>query len=126
MVGNLLNNSLKFTDPGGRVTLRLAREQGMAALTVEDTGVGIAAEVLPKLFVAFRQADTSLTNHLTKLFFAGMSDTAGLDYATRLLGHEHVPGVLGDQPGRYADPGYQRPSPAQSSQLAVMPLLITT
>jgi type IV secretion system protein VirD4 len=63
-------------------------------------------------FIYGRQADTILTNHLTKLFFAGMSDTAGLDYATRLLGHEHVPGVLGDQPGRYADPGYQRPSPA--------------
>lgn len=64
-------------------------------------------------FIYGRQADTILTNHLTKLFFAGMSDTAGLDYATRLLGHEHVPGVLGGQPGWYPDPGYQRPTPAQ-------------
>ena len=40
-------------------------------------------------------ADTILTNHLTKLFFAGMSDTAGLDYVGRLSGHEHVPGYLG-------------------------------
>jgi type IV secretion system protein VirD4 len=64
-------------------------------------------------FIYGRQADTILTNHLTKLFFAGMSDTAGLDYATRLLGHEHVPGVLGDHNGRYPDHGYQRPAPAQ-------------
>ena len=40
-------------------------------------------------------ADTILTNHLTKLFFAGMSDNAGLDYVGRLSGHEHVPGYLG-------------------------------
>jgi type IV secretion system protein VirD4 len=40
-------------------------------------------------------ADTILTNHLTKLFFTGMSDTAGLDYVGRLSGHEHVPGYLG-------------------------------
>ena len=64
-------------------------------------------------FIYGRQAETILTNHLTKLFFAGMSDPAGLDYATRLLGHEHVPGVLDDRLGRYADHGYQRPAPAQ-------------
>ena len=64
-------------------------------------------------FIYGRQAETILTNHLTKLFFAGMSDPAGLDYATRLLGHEHVPGVLDDRLGRYADNSYQRPPPAQ-------------
>ena len=41
-------------------------------------------------------ADTILTNHLTKLFFTGMSDTAGLDYVGRLSGQEHVPGYLGN------------------------------
>ncbi len=41
------------------------------------------------------QADTILTNHLTKLFFTGMSDTTGLDYVAKLTGHEHVPGYLG-------------------------------
>lgn len=41
------------------------------------------------------QADTILT----KLFFTGMSDAAGLDYVGRLTGHEHVPGYLGsDRP----------------------------
>ena len=40
-------------------------------------------------------ADTILTNHLTKLFFTGMSDAAGLDYVGKLSGHEHVPSYLG-------------------------------
>ena len=86
------------------------------ASTVAGVGVQLVTVWQSKAqldFIYGRQADTILTNHLTKLFFAGMSDTAGLDYATRLLGHEHVPGVLGDQPGRYPDPGYQRPAPAQ-------------
>jgi type IV secretion system protein VirD4 len=38
-----------------------------------------------------RDAPAILTNHLTKLFFAGMSDSAGLDYVSRLLGDEHLP-----------------------------------
>ena len=45
------------------------------------------------------QADTILTNHLTKLFFTGMSDSPGLDYVAHLSGYEHVPGYLGsDRP----------------------------
>src|SRR5581483_8886665 len=86
------------------------------ASTVAGVGVQLVTVWQSKAqldFIYGRQADTILTNHLTKLFFAGMSDTAGLDYATRLLGHEHVPGVLGDPLGRYPDPGYQRPAPAQ-------------
>ena len=60
------------------------------------------------------QADTILTNHLTKMFFTGMSDTAGLDYVGRLSGYEHVPGYLGsDRP----DTG-ERVTPTQVSLLA--------
>ncbi|MGH9281697.1 MAG: type IV secretory system conjugative DNA transfer family protein [Acidimicrobiales bacterium] len=86
------------------------------ASTVAGVGVQLVTVWQSKAqldFIYGRQADTILTNHLTKLFFAGMSDTAGLDYATRLLGHEHVPGVLGDQSGRYPDAAFQRPAPAQ-------------
>lgn len=46
-----------------------------------------------------RQADTILTNHVTKVFFAGMSDGSGLDYVTRLLGQEHVPALLQPRAG---------------------------
>lgn len=46
-----------------------------------------------------KQSQAVLTNHLTKLFFAGMSDAAGLDYLSRLLGDEHVPSRLSSQSG---------------------------
>jgi signal transduction histidine kinase len=59
VVGNLLDNALKSTAPGGRVAVRLAVRDAWAALSVEDTGIGIPAEVLPKLFEAFIQVDSA-------------------------------------------------------------------
>jgi type IV secretion system protein VirD4 len=50
-----------------------------------------------------RQSQAILTNHLTKLFFAGMSDAAGLNYLSRLLGQEHVPSRLSSQAGSGGD-----------------------
>jgi PAS domain S-box-containing protein len=57
VVWNLLNNAVKFTDPGGSVTLKLANEESAAALTVTDSGQGIDPEFLPEVFEMFRQAD---------------------------------------------------------------------
>jgi CheY-like chemotaxis protein len=57
VVGNLLTNGLKFTDPGGRVTVRLdlPAETAWAAVTVADNGIGIAPDVLPRVFDTFAQ-----------------------------------------------------------------------
>jgi PAS domain S-box-containing protein len=64
VLGNLLENAVKFTDRGGRVSVQLApAEEGgrrLAVLRVRDTGVGIEPELLPRLFEPFRQADQSL------------------------------------------------------------------
>jgi two-component system CheB/CheR fusion protein len=58
--GNLLNNAVKFTPSGGRVTISLEREGDSAVVRVRDTGVGIEADVLQKLFVPFVQASQPL------------------------------------------------------------------
>lgn len=56
VVTNLLVNAVKFTPDGGRVTVRLAREQGSAVLVVEDTGVGIAPSDQERVFERFFRA----------------------------------------------------------------------
>ncbi|MPV60799.1 hybrid sensor histidine kinase/response regulator [Burkholderia sp. HI2761] len=59
MLSNLISNALKFTPAGGSVTVRLAREDTHAVLTVVDTGQGIATEFVPYVFDMFRRADDS-------------------------------------------------------------------
>jgi signal transduction histidine kinase len=54
---NLLANSVKFTPPGGCVTVRVERHPPEARLVVSDTGDGISPEFLPHVFERFRQAD---------------------------------------------------------------------
>ena len=56
---NLVSNAIKFTPRGGRVSVGARREAGMLAVTVEDTGVGIGADDLPRLGEAFFQARAS-------------------------------------------------------------------
>ena len=61
VVWNLVSNAVKFTDTGGRVEVRVERANGGARLRVTDTGIGIAPDLLPHIFDAFRQADSSAT-----------------------------------------------------------------
>jgi signal transduction histidine kinase/ActR/RegA family two-component response regulator len=57
---NLLNNSAKYTDPGGRIELSATRDGDQVVVTVRDTGIGIPPEALPRLFTMFSQVDRSL------------------------------------------------------------------
>jgi signal transduction histidine kinase len=59
-MSNLLANALKFTPRGGRVAVCLERDADRVVLRVRDTGAGIAAEVLPRVFEAFAQAPQTL------------------------------------------------------------------
>jgi signal transduction histidine kinase len=56
---NMVSNAIKFTDPGGKVTVTTGMDGSQAYLTVTDTGIGIAPEFLPHVFDRFRQADGS-------------------------------------------------------------------
>ncbi len=58
---NLLSNSIKFTPPGGSVTVKIDRVDSYAPMTVTDTGDGISPEFLPFVFERFKQADGSTT-----------------------------------------------------------------
>ena len=57
---NLLDNALKFTSAGGSVTCRLTAPDGRARLEVTDTGIGIPAADLPRLFVPFHRAANAM------------------------------------------------------------------
>jgi two-component system OmpR family sensor kinase len=59
MLLNLAANALRFTPAGGRVTLRCRRAGGLAVLSVEDSGAGIAAADLPRVFDRFYRADAA-------------------------------------------------------------------
>ncbi len=54
---NLLTNAAKYTDEGGRVWLEVRREKETCVVSVRDTGIGIAAELLPRIFDLFTQAE---------------------------------------------------------------------
>jgi PAS domain S-box-containing protein len=60
VIGNLLHNAAKFTHEGGTVTASVQLVDGVIELRVRDDGIGIAPELLPRLFEPFVQADGGL------------------------------------------------------------------
>ena len=60
IIYNLLSNAVKFTPPGGAVRLEVTRDHDAIELAVIDTGIGIAAADLPRLFEPFVQLDGGL------------------------------------------------------------------
>jgi CheY-like chemotaxis protein len=59
VLSNLLNNAVKFTPAGGRITLAVSTVAGDVLITVRDTGIGIPAEMQERVFDLFTQLDTS-------------------------------------------------------------------
>jgi signal transduction histidine kinase/ActR/RegA family two-component response regulator len=60
VVGNLLNNACKFTTSGGRISLVVEQDHEEVLIRVQDTGIGISADYLPRVFDLFTQADSSI------------------------------------------------------------------
>lgn len=59
LLGNLLDNAIKFTPSGGVITLSLVRTASAVVLRVSDTGCGIAPEEIPHIFRRFWRSDSS-------------------------------------------------------------------
>jgi PAS domain S-box-containing protein len=61
VVGNLLTNAAKYTEPNGRIRLTAERDGDVTVLRVRDTGIGIAPHMLPRIFELFVQVDHATT-----------------------------------------------------------------
>ncbi|MEW6266783.1 MAG: two-component system histidine kinase PnpS [Thermodesulfobacteriota bacterium] len=61
---NLLENAVKYTNSGGRVTLSAYKLEGMIHLKVSDTGIGIAPEHLPRIFERFYRVDKNRSREM--------------------------------------------------------------
>jgi signal transduction histidine kinase len=61
VAANLLDNAIKYTPPGGRVDISAVREDGHAVLRVRDTGIGVPASELPRIWERLFRGDQSRT-----------------------------------------------------------------
>ena len=57
MIRNLVQNAVQYTRPGGRIDVRVAAEDGEAVLTISDSGIGIPARELRRIFERFYRVD---------------------------------------------------------------------
>jgi signal transduction histidine kinase/ActR/RegA family two-component response regulator len=91
VVWNLLSNAIKFTPEGGRVHVRLERQDSHIEIVVSDTGAGIDEKFLPYVFDRFRQGDAGTTRQHSGL---------GLGLAiVRQLVELHGGSVMVESPG---------------------------
>lgn len=96
ILDNLIDNAIKYTSEGGRVTLRWHSEGTAAVLEVEDTGIGIAPEAQARIFERFYRADKArsrevggtglglaIVKHLVQAFGGTVSVTSKLGEGTK-------------------------------------------
>jgi len=62
VVGNILNNAVKFMEPEGRILLKVSREGTSVSITIRDTGIGMSSEQVPRIFDLFTQVHATTDN----------------------------------------------------------------
>jgi len=60
VLANILINAAKYTDSGGRIDLEAKRRDGELVIAVRDNGIGISAEMMPRVFTLFAQASPAI------------------------------------------------------------------
>ena len=91
---NLLNNAAKYMDPGGEIAVSASAESGRVEVTIADMGVGIAPDLMPRIFELFTQGEQGLERR-----FGGLG--IGLAIARRLIdAHRGEISVQSGGPGR--------------------------
>jgi CheY-like chemotaxis protein len=90
---NLLINAAKYTGEGGRISLTAANGAGEVVVTVRDNGMGIAPEMMPRLFTLFSQAQTTIARSQDGLG-VGLALVRGLVslHGGRVEAHSEGPG----------------------------------
>ena len=127
VVSNLLENALKYTPPGGSVDVSVQQAGTDAVIVVKDTGIGIAADLLPRVFDIFMQASSALDRSQGGLGI-------GLSLVRRLVElHGGAIDVHSDGAGQGSTftvrlpataPLAAAPSPEQSERLATKPSVL--
>jgi two-component system, OmpR family, phosphate regulon sensor histidine kinase PhoR len=64
ILDNLVDNAIKYTNPGGRVTVRWTADEQQVVIEVEDTGVGIPQDRLPRVFERFFRVDKARSREM--------------------------------------------------------------
>ena len=113
IVWNLVSNAIKFTPPGGTITMSVGRSDNHACIAVKDTGLGISPEFLPFVFERFRQEDATTTrsysglgigltivDQLVRLHGGTIkAESPGHNQGTTMTVHFPVPPVLSEPGG---------------------------
>jgi signal transduction histidine kinase len=124
IIGNILHNAAKFTEPGGRISLSVHREGSSIAISVKDTGIGIPAEQVQNIFELFTQLHAKTSDYQGGLgiglaLVRRLAEMHGGTVAARSDGPGHGTEVTVRLPLLAAQPGLVAKEPPDSKVVMV-------